>query len=85
MSQHKPCYLGIEETDGTRWRVLVWDDPQGELDKIQARLDGDETIRSVTVTTHGSVTQEIPLSSPAASCRLFPLAPTVIGGCRRPE
>lgn len=85
MKGQAPCYLGIEETDGTRWRVLVWDDPQSELDKIQARLDAGATVTALTVVTHGSVTQEVPLGSPAVSCRLLPLTPTVIGGCRRPE
>jgi hypothetical protein len=81
MRQQRPQYLGIEGSDGARWRILVWDDPQGELDRIQARLDASETVRSVTVTTHAAVTQEVALDSPAVSCRLFPLAPTVIKAC----
>lgn len=87
MSGQEPSYLGIQGTaDGDGWRILVFDDPQGELDKVQARLDAGEVFASVTVTTSriGS-TRKVTFESPVASCRLLPPQPTVIKGTVTPQ
>ncbi|MFE7727403.1 hypothetical protein ACFU5D_16610 [Streptomyces anthocyanicus] len=80
MSGSGPKYLGITGTDGDGLKVLVWDDPEGELAKIQARIDVGETFTSVTVASH-----EVTLDFPVTSCELLPLQPTVVQGTLSPE
>ncbi|MFI8792582.1 hypothetical protein [Streptomyces sp. NPDC055105] len=79
MSTSAPRYLGIKGTDGEGWKVLVWGDPDGELAKIQSRIEAGEVFTSVTVDTSGTgSTREVTLDSPVASCELLPLKPTAI-------
>ena len=83
-----PKYLYIEGTErGDGWKILVWGDPQGELNKIQSRIDAKEIFTSVTVTTgtHVDSTREVIFDSPVASCQLLPLVPTVIKGTITPQ
>ncbi|MEU9415948.1 hypothetical protein [Streptomyces sp. NPDC048272] len=83
----EPSYLGIQGTDdGDGWRILVFDDPQGELERVQTRIDAGEVFTSVTVTTSRSgATREVTFESPVASCQLLPLEPTVIKGTITPR
>ncbi|MFF7764288.1 hypothetical protein [Streptomyces griseorubiginosus] len=78
-------YLAVTGVDGVRWKVFVWDDPQGELAKVQARLDSGETFTTHTViTSRCGGTYELTLESPAASCELLPMEPTAIRGTLTP-
>ncbi|MFH9812482.1 hypothetical protein ACH4NO_18040 [Streptomyces olivaceus] len=80
MNGSGPKYLGIKGSNGDGWKVLVWDDPEGELARIQARIDAGETFTSVTVASH-----KVALDSPVMSCELLPLQPTVVRGTVSPE
>lgn len=86
MNGSEPSYLRINGADGDGWKILVWDDPQSELDRIQSRIDAGEIFTSVTVaTSRGGSTQVVTFESPVASCQLLPLEPTVIKGALSPQ
>lgn len=88
MNALDPMHLRIRGTDGDAWKVLVLDDPQTELDKIQARIDAGEVFTTVTVTTsHTGLdrTLDVALDSPVASCELLPPQPTTITGTLTPQ
>ncbi|MFE7121653.1 hypothetical protein ACFU99_40110 [Streptomyces sp. NPDC057654] len=83
-----PMHLGICGMGGDAWKVLVLDDPQAELDKIQVRIDAGEVFTTVTVTTsHTGLdrTLDVALDSPVASCELLPPEPTSITGTLTPQ
>lgn len=78
MTGQVPKYLGIVGEDGDGWKALVWDDPEGELERIRLRIDAGEIFTSVADSR--SWTREVTLNSPVASCRLFALEPVAISG-----
>ncbi|HWU07452.1 MAG TPA: hypothetical protein VN520_13915 [Streptomyces sp.] len=88
MNARGSVHLRIRGTDGETWKVLVLDDPQAELAKIQARIDAGEVFTTVTVTTsHTGLdrTPNVALDSPVASCELLTPQPTTITGTLAPQ
>jgi hypothetical protein len=79
-SKQVPQYLDIEERGGAGWSVMVWDDPAGELCKIQGRLDSGEVFTSVSVQVTEGRVQRVECASPVVVCRLRPLELTRITG-----
>lgn len=81
MNEQEPQYLGITDTDGEGWKILVTHDPRGELARIQSRITAGEVFTSATVTTNSrGQSQEVTFDSPVASCELLPAVPTAIRG-----